>query len=88
MQPFVTDDKGVYRFVKNEIVRYLLDAGGLNLNQLNLRFSDSEDWDQFYQLIGYSLVGYFDLNVSDDAKYKVWKLIKQENKKDKSPPSL
>lgn len=60
MQPVVWDGHGVIRFQQNEIVRYLLDNGGLDLNKLHgtghsaPRFLRS-DWDQFHQLIGYSV---------------------------------
>lgn len=53
----------VIRFRENEIVRYLLDHGGIDLNHLGGmpgRFSLA-DWEQFYQLIGYSVSGYGDL---------------------------
>ncbi len=62
VQPVVWDSKGVIRFQANEIVRYLLDHGGLTLNHLHgmghpaPRFKKS-DWDQFNQLIGYSVSG-------------------------------
>lgn len=62
MQPVVWDGKGVIRFQENEIVRYLLDHGGLDLNKLHgmdypaPQFKPS-DWEQFHQLIGYSVSG-------------------------------
>ena len=67
-QPLKKDAQGVIRFKANEIVRYLLDNGGIDLNQLAcLDFTD-EDRQQFAQLIGYSLSGYGELSyVSDEA---------------------
>ena len=60
-QPLVVSDNRV-RFKANKIVRYLLDHGGINLNQIyNLLAEEEfsqEDIDQFYQLIGYSVDGY------------------------------
>lgn len=75
VQPLVIDKHGVKRFKKNEIVRYLLDyltdANLVSLNNLHHDHSfDEEDWSQFYQLIGYSLSGYADLNISDELYYK------------------
>lgn len=65
MQPIVKVGK-VYRFKKNNIVRYLLDYAterGCGLNELaRLPFS-TEDWVQLYQLIGYSVSGFGDLGL-------------------------
>ncbi len=59
-QPLFTDENGTTRFKANRIVRYLLDAGGIDLNQIAiLPFSD-DDRRQFCQLIGTSECGYFD----------------------------
>lgn len=71
IQPLVKDDQGVLRFQENAIVKDLLSwaaSRGHGLNELaTMPFSD-EDWQQFAQLIGYSLSGYGDLSyVSDDA---------------------
>lgn len=62
MQPVVWDGRGVIRFQQNEIVRYLLDHGGLDLNKLRGLWHPApkfrrSDWDQFNQLIGYSVSG-------------------------------
>jgi hypothetical protein len=61
----------VIRFKDNKVVRYLLDCGGINLNELakiGYLFSQ-DDWEQFYQLIGYSVSGYGELsNVSEESK--------------------
>ena len=54
------------RFRANKIVQYLLDRGPVDMNHLG-RVSwgegfTSDDWDQFNQLIGYSVSGYGDLS--------------------------
>lgn len=68
-QPLKIDSIGVLRFRENAIVRYLLDNGGLDLNHLTRQRFPQEDWDQFAQLIGYSLGGYEELSyVSEAAK--------------------
>ena len=55
---------GVIRFKPNAIVRFLLDAGPFDLNQIScMNFSD-EDYTQLMQLIGYSVSGYGDLSTS------------------------
>lgn len=61
MQPLVRDDHGVVRFQENAIVRFLLDAGPFDLNQLaSMNFSDA-DQAQLAQLTGYSVSGWGDL---------------------------
>lgn len=61
IQPLEKDSKGTVRFKANAIVQYLLDNGGIDMNQLaTLEFS-REDREQFAQLIGYSWSGACDL---------------------------
>lgn len=71
MQPIIKDENGTVRFKENCLVRTLLDEArkrGFTLNDLAVREFTQADWEQFYQLIGYSLVGYHELsNVSDLA---------------------
>lgn len=57
IQPLIVDDNGVIRFKANAIVRYLLDNGGIDLNQITVLDFSREDREQFAQLIGYSLNG-------------------------------
>ena len=68
IQPVEVDEYGTLRFKGNAIVRFLLDSGKYNMNDLaGLPFSQ-EDREQFAQLIGYSLNGFAELSyVSDDA---------------------
>lgn len=70
IQPICTDEHGVTRFKRNAIVRFLLDNNGLgvwknqhiDMNEIvSMQFS-TEDIEQFYQLIGYSLGGFEELN--------------------------
>lgn len=77
MQPVVWVDD-VIRFRENAIVRYLLDHGGIDLNRLASMPGESdtyggafspEDWQQFAQLIGYSISGYGDLSYVTDESY-------------------
>ena len=61
-QPTQFDQHGVLRFRANHIVRFLLDNGKHDLNDLaRLPFSN-DDRAQFAQLIGYSVSGYQDLD--------------------------
>ncbi len=65
IQPVVVVD-GVHRFKENKIVRFLLEDGPFDMNDLAIRacqgqFSD-EDQEQFAQLIGYSVSGACDLS--------------------------
>jgi|SRR5581483_1916219 len=70
MQPIIVDDHGIVRFQQNAIVRALLDQKGiipLNLNDLAEMDFSQADWEQFYQLIGYSLSGFHELSLVSDA---------------------
>ncbi len=70
MQPIGLDPLGTSRFKRNSIVSILLDTHpNLTLNDLASMAFSQTDWEQFYQLIGYSVGGYFDLSgVSDESK--------------------
>lgn len=70
IQPLVTDQHGTLRFKENAIVRYLLDKGGVTLNDLALIPFSQDDRMQFAQLIGYSLSGFSDLSYVDDATFE------------------
>ncbi len=58
IQPLVKDNEGIIRFKENKIVTYLLDNGGIDMNKLAALQFDSNDYEQFAQLIGYSLDGF------------------------------
>ncbi|MBO9428126.1 hypothetical protein [Sulfitobacter sp. R18_1] len=62
IQPLVLDEQGVLRFKKNKIVEFLLDNGGIDLNQIGRGDFSREDREQFAQLIGYSYSGAGDLD--------------------------
>lgn len=66
VRPIVLVD-GVARFKKNVLVRMLFDAAtklGYDMNELFFHAQDAapEDWEEFYQLIGYSISGYNELS--------------------------
>ncbi len=63
----VIDEDGVVRFRENPIVRFLLDAGQFDLNQLACMPWSMEDRSHFAQLIGYSVNGYGDLSYAVDV---------------------
>lgn len=65
MQPVERDEVGTIRFKKNQIVRFLCDTSSDDLNRLSLMGFSREDWQQFYQLLGYSVSGFGDLNCAD-----------------------
>ena len=68
IQPIITDSQGTIRFQENKIVRYLLDYGGIDLNQLARMYFSNNDREHFAQLIGYSLSGFAELSyVSDET---------------------
>ena len=61
-QPTHENKHGVVRFMTNPIVEYLLDKGGLNMNNISIwcieNEIDPEYRAQFAQLIGYSVSGW------------------------------
>lgn len=69
IQPLEKDEHGVVRFRANKVVQYLLDNGGLDMNDLAMVDFPREDREQFAQLIGYSHSGSGDLSYMSDA---VW----------------
>lgn len=83
IQPLAKDEHGVMRFKPNTIVRYLLGHGGLNLNDLTRvgHFPD-EDWEQFAQLIGYSLSGFSELSYVSNKTYRAAELMSKEPRSD------
>lgn len=72
-QPLVRDEKGVIRFKVNAVVRELLDRAergektDLNWIWGQCRYS-TEDLEQFYQLIGYSVSGFGEIDGFRKAK--------------------
>jgi len=69
MQPVVIAKDGLIRFKANEIVQYLLDNGGIGLNQIAMLDVTDGDREQFAQLIGYSVNGYGELSYVSDKSY-------------------
>lgn len=65
MQKIHKDEHGTPRFVANPIVRFLLDAGPFDLNQLAVMNFSEADHRQLAQLIGYSTSGYGDLSYAE-----------------------
>jgi len=75
IQPLDKDDSGVIRFRENAIVRFLLDAGPFDLNQLAAMEFSAGDREQFAQLIGYSLSGFGELSYVTDETYNAAELM-------------
>ncbi len=65
MQPIELDEHGTPRFRENKIIRWLVDSGKLNLNEIGLMPFSREDQMQIAQLIGYSVSGFGDLSYAD-----------------------
>lgn len=57
IQPLYKSESGVVRFKPNAIVQYLLDNGGISMNDIACLDFSREDREQFAQLIGYSHSG-------------------------------
>ena len=69
MQPIYLTSNEVIRFRHNSIVRYLLDNGPFDLNDIQLLPGiTQEERAQFAQLIGYSVSGYGDLSYALDVE--------------------
>lgn len=75
LQPIYYDGVGILRFKSNAIVRFLLDKGPYNMNDLARNEFSDDDREQFAQLIGYSVGGFLDLSyVSDETSQQVEQL--------------
>lgn len=83
IQPLEKDKSGVLRFKENAIILYLLDKGGIGLNDLAIVDFSQEDREQFAQLIGYSLGGFGDLSYASDATYEAADRMAREGVSDK-----
>ena len=70
IQPLEKDEHGILRFKPNALVVYLLDNGGLDMNDLARKRFSQEDREQFVQLIGYSHSGSGDLDYMTDATWE------------------
>lgn len=64
MQPVLIVN-GVARFKPNAIVKMLLDRGEFDMNKIAAMNFDSDDRNQFAQLIGYSVDGFGELSYAD-----------------------
>jgi hypothetical protein len=69
IQPLAPDERGTVRFKPNVIVRWLLDEGPFDMNQIAMKRFPVEDQEQFAQLIGYSLSGFSELSYVRDETY-------------------
>jgi len=66
IQPLEIDGAGVLRFKENMIVRFILDHGSVDMNDIARKGFTREDREQFAQLIGYSHSGASDLEYMSD----------------------
>ena len=71
VQPLEKDTDGTLRFKKNAIVKFLLDAGPFDMNQLGYMNWSNEDREQFAQLIGYSLSGFSSLSYVSEETFQL-----------------
>ena len=87
MQPIAPDSHGVARFRENDVIRWLVDVKGVNLNEVS-RVAQTEEFDrydvaQFWQMLGYSVSGYGDISfipksVVEKADSKVEEMRKKD----------
>lgn len=78
LQPIITDDKGVVRFKANAIVAHLLESGAIDLNALHAMDFKPEDWEQFNQLIGYSLSAWGTLQHTSNESWEAANLVQEQ----------
>jgi hypothetical protein len=87
IQPLEKDKSGVLRFKKNAIVVHLLEHSekhGCGLNELACMPFTVGDWQQFAQLIGYSMKGYSELPYVDDDAYGTAEEMARTKSEDKA----
>jgi len=77
IQPVISDD-GTLRFRQNLVVRYLLNTGGLDLNDIGRQDFPKEDLEQFYQLIGCTLSVFGDMPLVSDEVYEAARHMYEE----------
>ncbi len=88
IQPLYVHDDDVLRFKRNALVCHLMDHGkahGCGLNEL-ASMGDHftrEDWEQFAQLIGYSLSGFGELSYVSDETYNAAERMARKGKDEK-----
>ena len=75
-QPLIKDGRSI-RFKENKIVRFLLESGPFDMNQLGIMDFSNEDREQFAQLIGYSFGGFAELDYVSNETYNK---VAEENK--------
>jgi hypothetical protein len=77
MRKFIRDKFGTVRFAANPLVQAIVDeAEGppsssinrlVSMHRQGVLGSTQADWEEFYQLIGYSLAGYHELSLVSDV---------------------
>jgi len=67
-----------HRFVANKVVRYLLDNGGIDMNDLAVQDFPQTDREQFAQLIGYSISGAGDLDYFSDESIEAAMMVAEK----------
>lgn len=73
-QPVYIAPSGAVAFRGNAIVEWLWENGHVDLNRIAIEDFPQEHREQFAQLLGYSIGGYFELSyVSDDAYIRALK---------------
>lgn len=78
IQPLITDDHGVVRFKANGIVAHLMGSGAIDLSALAAMDFKPEDWEQFNQLIGYSLSAWGSLQHTSPESWEAANLMHEQ----------
>jgi len=63
----IIDEKGIQRFIKNNLICFLVDSGKIDLNHLRIDFNDNKfskiEYAKFYMDLGYSVSGFAELDL-------------------------
>jgi len=83
IQPTELDEHGKLRFKPNKIVQYLLYECGIDRSVLTWQDFDNNEWEQFNQLIGYSVDGWDGLHhTSPETSLAVHAMIDGHDERD------
>jgi len=81
MREVILDDRGTARFKANAVVEWLFNTQRISLNDIAMYRDQfpAEDVEEFWQMLGYSVIGYGDLSFAqpetveqaDEAAYRL-----------------
>ena len=72
-QPVYIDKHGTKRLHRNKVVDFLYEfakSRGMGLNELGMMEFPRADREQFYQMLGYSVCGYSEIENGDEERWR------------------